>query len=167
MRGRDIEVRGQWRHALSVGAVAGFALLVACGLAGCGGAGAGTGAKVTTRAVSATRKASPGASRPPSAKPNPKPTPKPTPAKPSALPVGPANAGTLPQTGTLPKTTGTAFDNAVHDIWLAVTTGDPDYARPAFFPETAYEHVKAIADPESDWTGQALVRLHPRPGRRP
>ncbi len=39
----------------------------------------------------------------------------------------------------------------MHDIWLAVTTGDPDYARPAFFPEKAYEQVKAIADPESDW----------------
>jgi len=44
-----------------------------------------------------------------------------------------------------------AFDNAVHDLWLAVATGNPGYARPAFFPEKAYEQVKAIADPAADW----------------
>jgi hypothetical protein len=75
----------------------------------------------------------------------------PAPPKPSALPVAPAGTGALPQTNAFPRTTGTAFGNAVHDIWLAVTTGDPGYARPAFFPEKAYEQVKAIADPESDW----------------
>jgi len=42
----------------------------------------------------------------------------------------------------------------VHDIWLAVTTGDPDDARPAFFPEKAYVQVKAIGDPEADWQGR-------------
>ena len=51
----------------------------------------------------------------------------------------------------MPKTSSTAFNNAVHDLWLAVTTGDPDYAKPAFFPEKAYEQVKAIADPAADW----------------
>ena len=39
----------------------------------------------------------------------------------------------------------------MHDIWLAVTTGDPDDALPAFFPEKAYEQVKAIGDPDADW----------------
>jgi hypothetical protein len=39
----------------------------------------------------------------------------------------------------------------MHDLWLAVTTGKPRLALPAFFPEAAYEQVKAIADPESDW----------------
>lgn len=60
-------------------------------------------------------------------------------------------AAARPQTSAFPKTTDTAFSNAVHDIWLAVTTGDPDYARPAFFPVRAYEQVKAIADPAADW----------------
>ncbi len=32
-----------------------------------------------------------------------------------------------------------------------MTTGNPGYARPAFFPEKAYEQVKAIADPDYDW----------------
>jgi len=133
--------------------VAAAAALIAA-LAGCStGATASAGAKATTRPVSAIHQASPNASKSPTAKPTPTPTPTPTP-KPSALPVGPANAGALAQTSVLPKTSGTAFNNAVHDLWLAVTTGDPGYARPAFFPEKAYEQVKAIADPESDWQGR-------------
>jgi hypothetical protein len=129
------------------------ALLAA--LAGCSGAAgtsakASAAAKVRTSPVSATtREAVPTASVSPSATPTPKP--KPTP---SALPVGPGNAGTLPQTSALPKTNAAAFDNAVHDLWLAVATGNPGYARPAFFPEKAYGQVKAIADPESDWQGR-------------
>ena len=135
--------------------MAAFALVTA--LAGCSAgtkAAAGTGPKVAATSVNASGKPAPSASRTPSERPTPAPAPKPAPPKPSALPVAPANAGTLPQTSAFPKTTGTAFSNAVHDIWLAVTTGDPDYARPAFFPEKAYEQVKAIADPESDWRGR-------------
>jgi hypothetical protein len=99
--------------------------------------------------VSATHRASPAPSKSPSKSPSPTPTPaRPTP---SALPVGAADAGALPQTDALPKSTSAAFANAVHDLWLAVTTGDPDYARPAFFPEGAYQQVKAIADPRYDW----------------
>ena len=145
MTSRDTGVRGRRR---AVTAVAAFALLTA--LAGCSAgtkAAESTKAKVTTRPVSAAHTASPSASTPPSEKP----TPKPAPPKPSALPVAPASAAALPQTNAFPKTTGTAFGNAVHDIWLAVTTGDPGYARPAFFPEKAYEQVKALADPQSDW----------------
>lgn len=73
---------------------------------------------------------------------------------PSALPVAPAGAAAEPQTSALPKTTNAAFNAAVHDIWLAVSTGDPGYAKPAFFPEKAYQQVKAIADPKSDWAGR-------------
>jgi hypothetical protein len=137
-----------------VAATAAAAALLAA-LAGCSGnatgasARASAAAKVRTSPASAARKAAPTVSKSPSATPTP--TPKPTP---SALPVGRANAGALPQTSALPKTSGTAFNNAVHDLWLAVTTGDPDYAKPAFFPEKAYEQVKAIADPESDWQGR-------------
>jgi hypothetical protein len=72
---------------------------------------------------------------------------------PSALPVDPG-AGALPQTRAYPGTTGTAFRDAMTDLWLAVSTGQPRYALPAFFPEQAYEQVKAIADPESDWQGR-------------
>jgi hypothetical protein len=136
-----------------VAATAAAAALLAA-LAGCSAAATGASArasaaaKLRTSPVTATRAAAPTMSKSPST-----PTPKPKPT-PSALPVGPANAGALAQSSVLPKTSGTAFNNAVHDLWLAVTTGDPDYAKPAFFPEKAYEQVKAIADPESDWQGR-------------
>jgi hypothetical protein len=39
----------------------------------------------------------------------------------------------------------------MHDLWLAVTEGNASLALPAFFPQTAYVQVKAIADPEADW----------------
>lgn len=55
---------------------------------------------------------------------------------------------------TLPRTDDAAFKAAVHDIWLAVSTGNPRYALPAFFPEKAYQQVKAIADPAADWQGR-------------
>jgi hypothetical protein len=67
------------------------------------------------------------------------------------VPVAPPGAASLPQTSTLPRTDDAAFNAVVHDIWLAVTTGNPRYALPAFFPEKAYEQVKAIADPAGDW----------------
>jgi len=86
-------------------------------------------------------------SRPPT--PN---TPKASPpATPAALPVAPPGAAELAQTHTLPSTDDTAFKNLVHDFWLAVTTGNAAYALPAFFPEKAYEQVKAISDPAYDW----------------
>jgi hypothetical protein len=124
-------------------------------LAGCG-AGAASGAKVMTGQVNASPAAStPAASTPASeTSEKPAPTTTPAPAKPSAIPVAPASAATLSQTSAFPKTTDAAFGNAVHDLWLAITTGDPNYALPAFFPVKAYEQVKAIADPESDWQGR-------------
>jgi len=117
---------------------------------------ASTGVKVTMSPASATHQASPTASKSPGERPAPapKPTPpalKPTPPTPSALPVAPTRAAAEPQTTAFPKTANAAFNAEVHDIWLAVTTGDPNYARPAFFPEQAYEQVKAIADPSADW----------------
>ena len=148
MRRRDTGVRPRFIAATAV-AVALLAALAGCAGAADTSAKASAAAKVRTGPVSATREAVPTASVSPSATPTPKP--KPTP---SALPVGPANAGTLPQTSALPKTSAAAFDNAVHDLWLAVATGNAGYARPAFFPEKAYEQVKAIADPESDWQGR-------------
>ena len=52
---------------------------------------------------------------------------------PASLPVAPG-AGALPQTRALPGTDSAAFRNAMADLWLAVTTGNPRFARPAFFP---------------------------------
>lgn len=79
-----------------------------------------------------------------------KPPPVRKPPPPSALPVDPG-AGRLKQTQAFPGTKTVAFRNAMADLWLAVTTGKPRFALPAFFPEAAYDQVKAIAYPESDW----------------
>ena len=59
-------------------------------------------------------------------------------ASPSAVPVAPG-AGALPQTRAFPRTDSAAFRNAMADLWLAVTTGNPRFARPGFFPVAAYK----------------------------
>lgn len=151
MTWRDIDVR-TWRRAVPVAvprtatALAALAAL----LAGCSAASH----PQPTASGTATRSASPVTTlqrATPTAPHTRSPSPTPAPARPSALPVAPPDAGSKPQTQVQPKTSSTAFKNAIHDIWLAVTTGDPKYALPAFFPEKAYEQVKAIANPDSDW----------------
>ncbi len=128
-----------------------MAVLAAGALAGCTATSAGTAA-TASRTASAAASAAARVGRATAAQPKPEATPgPPPPQKPAALPVAPPGAGALPQTRTLPSTTDTAFKNLIHDFWLAVTTGNPDYAKPAFFPEKAYEQVKAIADPDQDW----------------
>ena len=69
---------------------------------------------------------------------------------PTALPVAPG-AGALPQTRAFPSADSAAFHHAMHDLWLAVTTGNPRLALPAFFPRAAYQKLKAIYDPTADW----------------
>jgi hypothetical protein len=68
----------------------------------------------------------------------------------AAVPVAPG-AGARPQTEARPRTNSAAFRNAMADLWLAVTTGNPRFGQPAFFPEAAYRQVKAIPYPDSDW----------------
>jgi hypothetical protein len=130
-----------------------LALLAAGALAGCAATGKAPGANpATSVAPRATQSARPAAVAIPKPTPTPTPTPTPKPPpRPAALPVAPPGAAARPQTPTLPSTTDTAFKNLIYDFWLAATTGNPDYAKPAFFPEKAYEQVKAIADPDQDW----------------
>ena len=71
-------------------------------------------------------------------------------ASPSAVPVAPG-AGALPQTRAFPRTDSAAFRNAMADLWLAVTTGNPRFAGPGFFPVAAYQQVKAEPYPAADW----------------
>jgi hypothetical protein len=116
-------------------------------LGGCGGPSAPSPAPATNTATGAgspplaatpTRTATPTRSGIPKASPA------------VALPVAPG-AGTLPQTRAFPGTRTAAFDNAMADLWLAVTTGNPRFARPGFFPLGAYKQVKAIPYPVPDW----------------
>jgi hypothetical protein len=69
---------------------------------------------------------------------------------PAALPVAPG-AGARPQTRAFPSTDDAAFRNAMADLWLAVTTGNPRFGLPAFFPVAAYRQLKAIPYPAADW----------------
>jgi hypothetical protein len=135
------------RVALNVGVVGNGlpALAAAVLLAGCGGS---PGQPPPTAQASAAGTGSPSAkSAPPTASVTPRATAS---APPSARPVAPG-AGALPQTRAFPGTRTAAFDSAMADLWLAVTTGNPRFARPGFFPLAAYKQVKAIPYPAADW----------------
>ena len=125
--------------------VAAVSLAAGVLLAGCGGS---SGPAPSAAPSSAAGTGSPSAkSAPPAASVTPRAT---TSAPPSARPVAPG-AGPLPQTRAFPSTRTAAFDNAMADLWLAVTTGNPRFARPGFFPLAAYKQVKAIPYPVPDW----------------
>ena len=66
----------------------------------------------------------------------------------SAAPIDP---GTLPQTHDEPDATSPAFVARGEALFEAIQNDDPDRAMSAFFPRAAYEQVKAIANPASDW----------------
>ena len=142
-RGSGVRARGRSTVVATASMIA-----VATALSACSAAGQQVPRK-TAATVGTTARAI--ATGRPAATQSPRRTPPPKPAGPVALQVAPADAATLPQTQQLPSSTDTAFNHAMHDIWLAITTGNPDYALPAFFPEKAYERVKAIADPDYDW----------------
>ena len=147
MTWRDTGVRIR-RPALAVTAAASAATLIASICVACDGSiGAGTKARQVSATVSRPPSPTATAVRPAPATVTP---PQPPPPSPSALPVAPG-AGRLAQTSAFPTVKSADFKNAMHDLWLAVTTGQPRLALPAFFPEAAYAQVKAIASPQSDW----------------
>lgn len=152
MTRRDYVVRG-WRGPVAA------ALLLAClvAIAGCGGSAAGAQGAGTATSYQRAAASSAAATASPAGQPHPARSGGPPLAggssAPIALPVAPG-AGNLPQTSRFPSTTTTPFQNAIHDLWIAVATGNAGLASPAFFPETAYAQVKAIANPQSDWQGR-------------
>jgi len=62
--------------------------------------------------------------------------------------------GALPQTSALPTTTSPVFVANMAALWDGVSTGVPQMAVPAFFPEAAYVQLKAIPGAQSDFTGR-------------
>jgi hypothetical protein len=109
------------------------------------------------------------ASPPPAAPPTP-PTP-PTPAMP-ATPATPATIGAnplravpdpalLPQTRDVPHASGPAFESRVAALWSAIVEDDPERGMSFFFPVAAYEQVKDIGDPATDWK-RRLVAAYAR-----
>jgi hypothetical protein len=130
--------------------IAGVLLVAGVVLAGCGGGPSVSSSPTATATASATVAGSPLPAAAPArtATPTRSATPQASPT--AALPVAPG-AGARPQTEARPRTNSAAFRNAMADLWLAVTTGNPRFGRPAFFPEAAYRQVKAIPYPDSDW----------------
>ncbi len=122
------------------------ALIIAVLLAGCGAGSLGQPPPTAKASAAGTRSqptqtAAPAASAAPRASAT---------ASPVSLPVAPG-AGARPQTRAFPSTASAAFRHAMDDLWLAVTTGNPRFGRPAFFPVAAYKQVKAIPYPAADW----------------
>ncbi|MCL2725023.1 MAG: hypothetical protein FWD69_11365 [Polyangiaceae bacterium] len=92
-------------------------------------------------------------------------------AKASLPEDGGIDPGTLPQTHDKPRAEGHPFDARIAALWDAVVADDPDRGIIAFFPLAAYEQVKAIPNPASDWKhrlvaayGRDIHALHKRLG---
>ena len=133
---------------------AGVAVAMIVLLAGCGAAGRAAPRKATAMANATAGTRPPAARSPVAAAPSPvTPASSRPPASPSALPVAPG-AGQLPQTRALPTTASVAFQNAMADLWLAVTTGQAGFGLPAFFPLAAYQRLKDLYEPTEDWHGR-------------
>ncbi|HEY3822711.1 MAG TPA: hypothetical protein VGL81_36350 [Polyangiaceae bacterium] len=82
-----------------------------------------------------------------------------------------ADPSLLPQTHDHPPASGAAFDARVAALWAGVVADDPDKAMPFFFPLGAYQQVKDVSDPASDWKhrlvaayGRDVHALHARLG---
>jgi hypothetical protein len=71
----------------------------------------------------------------------------------------PAVKARLHQTRVLPLAHSAVFQAEMTDLWAGVVSGRPDLAMPSFFPEVAYEQVKAIADPAADWHNRLVAEF--------
>ncbi len=91
-------------------------------------------------------------------------------AAPSAAPAAPpvVDAGdpaaeqdpadpTLPQTHARPLAADPALIARIDALWAAILADDPTLATSAFFPLAAYQQVKAINNPASDWNHRLLA----------
>jgi hypothetical protein len=65
----------------------------------------------------------------------------------------------LPQTNDKPEAASDAVRARGEALFEAILNDDPDRAMPAFFPKTAYEQVKAIANPASDWKWRLVANF--------
>ena len=84
-------------------------------------------------------------------------SPAPTPSGwPSVIPV-PRPPARLHQTRVLPRSHTAVFRAEMTDLWTALVTGRVRAGVQAFFPLTAYQQVKAIADPSADWHSRLLA----------
>ena len=126
--------RGRGRRAAALAAA------LAALTAGCASGAAG---RTGTQPAPSHPAASPASAAPAPATPPPRPSP-------TVIAVPPP-AAYLHQTMVLPSARTAVFSAEMTDLWAAVVAGRPEFALDAFFPLTAYQQVKAIADPTADW----------------
>jgi hypothetical protein len=79
------------------------------------------------------------------------PTAPPTTAAPAPTTTTEPDPQFLPQTQDKPTASSARFTAGTAALWQAIANDDPDAAMPFFFPLGAYQQVKAISNPESDW----------------
>jgi hypothetical protein len=61
------------------------------------------------------------------------------------------------QTQEMPSAESAAFRARAALLWRAVVNDNPDAAMPFFFPLAAYEQVKDVGDPASDWNHRLVA----------
>ncbi len=85
----------------------------------------------------------------------------PTSTSTSTATATPPDSSALPQTRDRPGSDSAAFNARVAALWDAIVHDDPDRALTFFFPVGAYQQVKDIPDPASDWK-RRLVAAYAR-----
>ncbi len=88
-----------------------------------------------------------------------------TPVAPTSAPTATATAtatddpGALPQTDEKPTASGATFTAGVNGLWEAIRQDKPELGLPFFFPKSAYQQVKAISDPASDYQNRLIANF--------
>jgi hypothetical protein len=70
---------------------------------------------------------------------------------------GAVDPGRLPQTTVLPSSSTARFHRRMAALWRGIVEDSPASARPAFFPESAYEQVKQIPNAAADYRDRLLA----------
>jgi hypothetical protein len=83
-------------------------------------------------------------------------TPAPAPPTTVAATTTTVDPGTLPQTNDKPSATDPGLATRNQALWQAIVADDPSIALPAFFPLTAYQQVKDLKDPTTDWHNRLI-----------
>ena len=79
------------------------------------------------------------------------------PTEPPTVPPTQPDPGSLPQTEDKPTTGSPAFQEHMGALWQAIVSDDPSVALPAFFPLGAYRQVKAISNPDGDYSSRLIA----------
>lgn len=77
----------------------------------------------------------------------------------TTTPTTTTSPGELPQTDEVPTSDTEQFQAEMAALWQGVVADSPSAAMPSFFPEAAYEQVKAIADPDVDYQDRLVAEF--------